>query len=42
MKICDDDAEIMADGQRMWRVLNNLLNNICKYSQPGYESLSEP
>lgn len=44
MKICDDDAEIMADGQRMWRVLNNLLNNICKYSQPGtrvYQSLEK-
>lgn len=44
MKISDDDAEILADGQKMWRVLNNLLNNICKYSQPGtrvYQSLEE-
>lgn len=23
------------DGRLMWRVLDNLLNNICKYSQPG-------
>ena len=22
----------MADGRRMWRVFDNLLNNICKYS----------
>ncbi len=31
------DAEgsvIMADGRLLWRVFDNLLNNICKYSQP--------
>ncbi len=26
---------IMADGRHMWRVFDNLLNNICKYAQPG-------
>ena len=25
---------IMADGRRLWRVFDNLLNNICKYAQP--------
>ena len=28
-------VKIMADGRRLWRVFDNLLNNICKYSQPG-------
>lgn len=27
-------AAIFADGRLMWRVFDNLLNNICKYSQP--------
>ncbi len=26
---------IMADGRRMWRIFDNLMNNICKYAQPG-------
>lgn len=30
-----EDVNIMADGRSMWRVLNNLLSNICKYSMPG-------
>ncbi|MBQ4598684.1 MAG: sensor histidine kinase [Clostridia bacterium] len=25
---------ILADGRRLWRVFDNLLNNICKYAQP--------
>lgn len=28
-------VRIMADGRRMWRIFDNLLNNICKYSQAG-------
>lgn len=28
-------VQIMADGKLMWRVFDNLLGNICKYSQPG-------
>ena len=34
---------VMADGRLLWRVIDNLLNNTCKYSQPGtrvYVSLS--
>lgn len=26
---------IMADGRRLWRIFDNLLNNICKYAQMG-------
>lgn len=34
-KTPEDSTKIMADGRRLWRVFDNLLNNICKYSQPG-------
>lgn len=30
-----EEVYILADGRRLWRVFDNLLNNICKYSQPG-------
>ncbi|MBQ1965886.1 MAG: HAMP domain-containing histidine kinase, partial [Clostridia bacterium] len=26
---------VMADGQRLWRVFENLMNNVCKYALPG-------
>ena len=31
----EEQVTIMADGRHMWRVLDNLMNNICKYAQPG-------
>ncbi|MBP5261791.1 MAG: sensor histidine kinase, partial [Clostridiales bacterium] len=31
----DEKVMIMADGRRMMRIYDNLMNNICKYSQPG-------
>lgn len=31
----DKELHIMADGRRMWRIFDNLMNNICKYSQSG-------
>ena len=31
----DSEIRILADGRRMWRVFDNLMNNICKYAQPG-------
>ncbi len=31
----DQPVRIMADGRRMWRIFDNLMQNICKYSQPG-------
>lgn len=30
-----EEIYIMADGRLLWRVFDNLLNNICKYAQPG-------
>ena len=30
-----ENALIMADGKLLWRVFDNLLSNICKYSLPG-------
>ncbi len=30
-----EDIYIMADGRRLWRVFDNLLNNICKYAMGG-------
>ena len=30
-----EPLHIWADGRRIWRVFDNLLNNICKYSMPG-------
>lgn len=27
-------VQILADGRHLWRVFDNLLNNICKYAQP--------
>lgn len=35
MTLPEEEMEIQADGRRLWRVFDNLLNNICKYSQPG-------
>ena len=29
------DCTVMADGRLLWRVLDNLLNNCCKYAMPG-------
>lgn len=29
----DEPIRIMADGKHLWRVFDNLLNNICKYAQ---------
>ena len=40
----DRAVSILADGRRMWRIFDNLMNNICKYAQPGtrvYLSLEE-
>lgn len=40
----EESVRIMADGRRLWRVFDNLMNNICKYAQSGtrvYLSLEE-
>ena len=31
----EESVKIMADGRHMWRLFDNLLNNICKYAQRG-------
>ncbi len=31
----NQELYIMADGRRLWRVFDNLLNNICKYAMSG-------
>ena len=31
----EEPVLIMADGRRMMRIYDNLMNNICKYAQPG-------
>ncbi len=31
----NEPVYIMADGRRMWRIFDNLMNNICKYAQSG-------
>lgn len=31
----EQETMIMADGRRMWRIFDNLLNNICKYALAG-------
>lgn len=33
--IPDDELRIMADSRRMWRIFDNLMNNISKYAQRG-------
>ena len=43
-EIPEDTISIMADGRRLWRVFDNLLNNACKYALSGtrvYMSLKE-
>lgn len=44
VNIPETPVKIMADGRHLWRVFDNLMNNICKYSQVGtrvYLDLSE-
>ncbi|MBQ5354720.1 MAG: hypothetical protein IIU08_02485 [Clostridia bacterium] len=35
LSIPDHPVTIRADGRRLWRVFDNLMNNIVKYAQPG-------
>ncbi len=35
VKCPEEPIRILADGRRMWRIFDNLMNNICKYAQPG-------
>lgn len=43
-EIPENDITISTDGRLLWRIIDNLMNNICKYSMPGtrvYLSLYE-
>ena len=31
----DEPVKIMADGRHLWRIFDNLMNNVCKYAQRG-------
>lgn len=31
----ETDVMVMADGRQLWRVFENLMNNVCKYAQPN-------
>lgn len=31
----EEEVRVMADGRHLWRVFDNLMNNICKYAQEG-------
>lgn len=35
VKQCPEPFKIMADTRMLWRVFDNLMNNICKYAQAG-------
>ena len=35
LSLCEPRAAAMADGRLLWRVLDNLMSNICKYAMPG-------
>ena len=35
LTVPDTSVKIMADGRHLWRVLENLTGNMCKYSLPG-------
>ena len=35
LKKPEDEIFILADGRLLWRVFDNLMNNICKYAQPS-------
>lgn len=40
----EKEVTVFADGRRLWRVFDNLMNNVCKYALPGtrvYLSLVE-
>ena len=41
VRLVDPPAYIRADGQILWRVLDNLYTNVCKYGRPGTQVLIE-
>ncbi len=35
LTLAEKPPHILADGQLLWRVLDNLMSNVCKYAMPG-------
>ncbi len=35
VRVPEGKAEVWADGKYVWRILDNLLGNVCKYAMPG-------
>ena len=35
LQLPEEEVSVLADGALMWRVLDNLFSNVCKYAQPG-------
>ncbi len=35
LNVCDGGVKVLADGRHLWRVFDNLMNNVCKYALPG-------
>lgn len=35
LTLAEEAPHILADGQLLWRVLDNLMSNVCKYAMPG-------
>ena len=35
VSVPQEDIFVLSDGRMLWRIFDNLLNNACKYSQPG-------
>lgn len=35
IKTQEENIKVLADGRHLWRVFDNLLSNVCKYSMPG-------
>jgi len=35
MNVPDEPLKVLADGRHLWRVFDNLMNNVCKYAMPA-------
>ena len=35
ISVPESDVKILADGRLLWRIFDNLMNNVCKYAQNG-------
>lgn len=40
-RLTPESHYVLADGDLLWRVMNNLMSNLCKYAQPGSRAYLE-